>query len=109
MGRPLPGIEAAILRRDDDGDVVLDDEGRAVEAPDGEEGELALRPGWPSMFRGYLGEQERYAQLLRRRLVPAPATSRAATPTATSGSSGAATTSSSRPATSSARSRSRAR
>ena len=26
----------------------------------GEEGELALRPGWPSMFRGYLGEDERY-------------------------------------------------
>jgi acetyl-CoA synthetase len=25
-----------------------------------EEGELALRPGWPSMFRTYLGEPERY-------------------------------------------------
>ena len=24
------------------------------------EGELALRPGWPSMFRGYLHEDERY-------------------------------------------------
>ena len=24
------------------------------------EGELALRAGWPSMFRGYLGEEERY-------------------------------------------------
>jgi acetyl-CoA synthetase len=23
-------------------------------------GELALRPGWPSMFRGYLGDAERY-------------------------------------------------
>ena len=23
-------------------------------------GELALRAGWPSMFRGYLGEEERY-------------------------------------------------
>jgi acetyl-CoA synthetase len=23
-------------------------------------GELALRPGWPSMMRGYLGEEERY-------------------------------------------------
>ena len=32
-------------------------EGRAE--PD-VEGELALRPGWPSMFRGYLGEDERY-------------------------------------------------
>jgi acetyl-CoA synthetase len=25
-------------------------------------GELALRPGWPSMFRGYLGEPARYAR-----------------------------------------------
>ena len=24
------------------------------------EGELALRPGWPSMFRGYLHDEERY-------------------------------------------------
>jgi len=30
-----------------------------VEEP-GVEGELALRRGWPSMFRGYLGEDERY-------------------------------------------------
>jgi acetyl-CoA synthetase len=59
MGRPLPGIDAAILRRDEHGRVVVRD-GAAVEADDGEEGELALRPGWPSMFRGYLGEDERY-------------------------------------------------
>ncbi|HST38510.1 MAG TPA: acetate--CoA ligase [Conexibacter sp.] len=59
MGRPLPGIEASILRRDDDG-VVLDEHGRAVESAIGEPGELALRPGWPSMFRGYLDEPERY-------------------------------------------------
>ena len=26
------------------------------------EGELALRPGWPSMFRGYLHDPERYAE-----------------------------------------------
>ena len=26
----------------------------------GVEGELALRPGWPSMFRGYLNEEQRY-------------------------------------------------
>ncbi|HWS47237.1 MAG TPA: acetate--CoA ligase [Acidimicrobiia bacterium] len=60
MGRPLPGIDATILRRDDHGHVVVRD-GAAVEVGDpGEEGELALRPGWPSMFRGYLGEEERY-------------------------------------------------
>jgi acetyl-CoA synthetase len=53
MGKPLPGIEAAIVtRRDGDGVDV-------VEAPD-RQGELALRPGWPSMMRGYLHEEERY-------------------------------------------------
>jgi acetyl-CoA synthetase len=53
MGRPLPGIEAAIVRRhkDDTVEVVNDPE---------VQGELALRSGWPSMFRGYLHEEERY-------------------------------------------------
>jgi acetyl-CoA synthetase len=55
MGRPLPGIEAGIVSREEDGTV------RAVEDPMAA-GELALRPGWPSMFRGYLGEPERYAE-----------------------------------------------
>lgn len=53
MGRPMPGIEAAVVHRTDDGTVTQ------VEAPD-EEGELALKAGWPSMFRGYLHEEERY-------------------------------------------------
>ena len=53
MGRPVPGVEAGIVHRRKDGGV---DE---VTTP-GEEGELALRPGWPSMFRAYLGEPERY-------------------------------------------------
>ena len=62
MGRPLPGVEAAILRRDRNGEVVVTD-GRAevVSEPD-VEGELALRPGWPSMFRAYLGDEERYRE-----------------------------------------------
>ena len=60
MGRPLPGIEATILLRDDNGVVVFDQDGAAVEAAAGVEGELALRPGWPSMFRAYLGDQARY-------------------------------------------------
>ncbi len=53
MGRPLPGIEAAIVRRETDGHVAR------IDTPD-TEGELALRPGWPSMFRGYLHEEARY-------------------------------------------------
>jgi acetyl-CoA synthetase len=60
MGRPLPGIEAAILRRDARGEIVVHDgEADVIEQPD-TEGELALRPGWPSMFRGYLHEEARY-------------------------------------------------
>jgi acetyl-CoA synthetase len=52
MGRPLPGIEAAIVRRKDHAvEVVME--------PD-VEGDLALKPGWPSMFRGYLHDEERY-------------------------------------------------
>ncbi len=52
MGRPLPGIQAGIVRS----------EGDTVEevAEPMEIGELALRPGWPSMMRGYLHEEERY-------------------------------------------------
>jgi len=53
MGRPLPGVEAAIVRR------VGDDRVEVVEEPD-QQGELALRPGWPSMFRGYWQEPARY-------------------------------------------------
>ena len=55
MGRPIPGVEAGIVRRHEGGGV--DD----VTAS-GKEGELALRPGWPSMFRAYLGDPERYAR-----------------------------------------------
>ena len=54
MGKPLPGVEAAIVRRTATGVEVLT-------RPD-EPGELALRSGWPSMFRGYWNEPERYAR-----------------------------------------------
>jgi acetyl-CoA synthetase len=58
MGRPLPGIEAALVRRRDDGGV-------EVLAGAEAQGELALRAGWPSMFRAYLGEEERYRRCFR--------------------------------------------
>jgi acetyl-CoA synthetase len=60
MGRPLPGVDAAVLRRSDATRVALDADGAAVVEEAGVVGELALRPGWPSMFRGYLNEEERY-------------------------------------------------
>jgi acetyl-CoA synthetase len=56
MGKPLPGIEAAIVERLGEG------KGIRVRTEAGIEGELALKPGWPSMFRGYLNEEERYAK-----------------------------------------------
>jgi len=60
MGRALPGIDATILRRNENG-IIVDDTCTPLEvdAPD-TVGELALRPGWPSMFRDYLYEHERY-------------------------------------------------
>lgn len=53
MGKPLPGIEAAIVKHSGENAVEV------ITAPD-VEGELALKRGWPSMFRGYLNEDERY-------------------------------------------------
>jgi acetyl-CoA synthetase len=53
MGRPLPGVTAAIVERAADGKV------REIAEPM-VMGELALRPGWPSMMRAYLNEEERY-------------------------------------------------
>jgi acetyl-CoA synthetase len=52
MGKPLPGIEAAVVQRQPDGTVRV--------AEPGTEGELAIKRGWPSMFRAYLHEDERY-------------------------------------------------
>ncbi len=52
MGRPLPGIEAAVVRRTDTSVEVVEDPNV--------QGELALKSGWPSMFRGYWNEPERY-------------------------------------------------
>ncbi len=51
MGKPMPGINAGIVERED---------GTLKELPDNEIGELALRPGWPSMMRAYLHEDARY-------------------------------------------------
>jgi acetyl-CoA synthetase len=52
MGRPLPGVEAAIVERIGTGVREIAEPMRS--------GHLALRRGWPSMFRGYLHNEERY-------------------------------------------------
>ncbi len=51
MGKPMPGIEVGIVEHED---------GRLRELGPDKIGELALRPGWPSMMRAYLNEQARY-------------------------------------------------
>jgi acetyl-CoA synthetase len=48
MGRPFPGITAGIV----------DDEFN--ELPPGKEGNLAVKPGWPSMFRTYWEKEDLY-------------------------------------------------
>lgn len=53
MGKPLPGVEALIVEHGEGGAIKI------IEQPN-VQGELALRAGWPSMFRGYLNQEERY-------------------------------------------------
>jgi len=55
MGQPLPGITAGIVRRLLGGGV------EEITAPD-TIGELAVRTGWPSMFRAYVGAAVRYRE-----------------------------------------------
>jgi acetyl-CoA synthetase len=49
MGRPFMGVTATIL-----------DDNCEKELPSGEEGHLALKAGWPSMFRTYWNKKELY-------------------------------------------------
>ena len=53
MGKPFPGITAA----------VIDENGNEVKP--GEEGDLALRPGWPSMFGGVWKNEEKYKSYIK--------------------------------------------
>ena len=61
MGRAVCGIEAALLKTTDSGEIVLDEAGRVIEIDDPDQiGMIALRAGWPSMFRTYLHNDARY-------------------------------------------------
>jgi len=53
MGRPLPGIEAGIIHQNEDGTIT-----EVTKA--NKEGELALKVGFPSLFRSYLHDKEKY-------------------------------------------------
>jgi acetyl-CoA synthetase len=58
MGVPVPGIEAAIVEHNEVGDLSF------ITDPN-TDGELVLRAGWPSMFRAYLGREQRYQACFR--------------------------------------------
>ena len=61
MGLAVEGIEATLLATDEEGELVLDAAGHVEEITDPEViGMIALRPGWPSMFRAYLNAPDRY-------------------------------------------------
>ena len=57
MGKPLPGVEAAIAE-------VTDTDLKIITEPD-KQGHLVLKKGWPSMFRSYLHEEQRYQKCFR--------------------------------------------
>ncbi|MDO9181085.1 MAG: acetate--CoA ligase [Bacteriovorax sp.] len=57
MGKPLPGIEIELVKLND---TLLE----KIMEPD-IEGQIAIKAGWPSMFRGYLGEDERYLKCFK--------------------------------------------
>ena len=54
MGRPTPGVEIGII--DDDCNIV----------PAGNDGNLAVRPGWPAMFHSYWNDGEMYTSRFRK-------------------------------------------
>ena len=54
MGRPIPGVELGIV----------DDEYKPV--PVGEDGNLVVRPNWPSMFHAYWNNAEMYNSRFRQ-------------------------------------------
>lgn len=57
MGKPLPGIEAAIAE-------VINGEIKIISETN-KQGHLVLKKGWPSMFRAYLHEEQRYQKCFR--------------------------------------------
>ncbi|HEY5662397.1 MAG TPA: AMP-binding protein [Ilumatobacter sp.] len=61
MGSAVCGVEATLLATTETGEVARDETGRVVELDDPAAiGMIALRAGWPSMFRAYLDDDDRY-------------------------------------------------
>lgn len=53
MGKPIPGIDIRLIKSHDNNQLEFADQ-------PGDTGEIAIRRGWPSMFRDYLGDHEKY-------------------------------------------------
>lgn len=53
MGQPLPGIEVRLARRTEKNELKFIEDFN-------QDGEIVIRKGWPSQFRNYLGQEERY-------------------------------------------------
>ena len=60
MGKPLPGIDAALVACNDEGEPLHTESGELQLLDGAAQGMLALRSPWPSMFRTYLGNPGRY-------------------------------------------------
>lgn len=54
MGKPLAGIEVALVKSSIGSTLTF--------AKENEQGEIAIRAGWPSMFAGYLNNPQRYGK-----------------------------------------------
>lgn len=57
MGKPLPGIDAEIAE--------VTDTDFKINSDPNKQGQLVLKKGWPSQFRTYLNETERYNKCFR--------------------------------------------
>ncbi|MBV6440941.1 MAG: acetate--CoA ligase [Haliscomenobacteraceae bacterium CHB4] len=57
MGKPLPGVEATIAEVSETGIQIITEAGK--------QGNLVLKKGFPSMFRAYLNDEERYNKCFR--------------------------------------------
>jgi acetyl-CoA synthetase len=58
MGVPLPGVTAAIVKRNQQGNIETIEHNMEI-------GELALKQGWPSMFRGYIHREDKYQRCFK--------------------------------------------
>lgn len=62
MGKPLPGIEVALMNLEENNST---QKLTRITTPM-QQGQIAVKKGWPAMFRGYLGDNERYQKCFKK-------------------------------------------